>query len=193
MIAKMALKLVNRMEAEKMIGKNEKVYYEYALITMAERIITIGTVLSVGMVFRQVIPTVCFLVFFLLLRKRTGGYHADKFWQCYFMTIITYITVMQVSLLLFENPIVMYVMLFFSVIIIGVIGTVNHPNVGMDRRELQEAKKVARLCVFIETLIIALLIALDIDDLYVCYMSLAIILCATLLCVAKIAKQEVKL
>ena len=37
MIAKMALKLVNRMEAEKMIGKNEKVYYEYALITMAER------------------------------------------------------------------------------------------------------------------------------------------------------------
>lgn len=185
-IEKMALKLVNRMEAEKMIGKNVKVYYEYALITMAERIITVGTVLLVGMVFRQVIPTICFLVFFLSLRQRTGGYHADKFWKCYCMTIITYIAVIRVSLLLFENLVVMYAMLFFAVTIIGIIGTVNHPNMNMDRRELQEAKKAARLCVFIETVIIALLIALGIDGLYVCYMSSAIILCAALLCVAKI-------
>ncbi len=193
MVAKIALKLVSWMETEKMIGKNEKVYYEYALITMIERIITIGTVLLVGMVFRQVIPTICFLVFFLSLRKRTGGYHADKFWQCYFMTIITYIVVMQFSLFLFENPAIMYSMLFFAVITIGVIGTVNHPNMDMDRKELQEVKKVARLCVFIETVIIVLLIVLKIEGLYVCYMSSAIILCAALLYVAKIAKQEVKL
>lgn len=193
MVAKIALKLVRQMEAEKIIGKNEKVYYEYALITMAESIITIVAVLLAGIVFRQVIPTICFLVFFLSLRKRTGGYHADKFWQCYFMTIVTYIVVVQVSFLLFENPVVMYTMLFFAIIIIGVIGTVNHPNMDMDRRELQEAKRAARLCVFIEATIIALLIALKIDDLYTCYMSSAIILCAALLCIAKIARQEVKL
>lgn len=34
-------------------------------------------------------------------------------------------------------------------------------------------------------------ISLDISELFICYMSVAIILCAFLLCLAKILKQEV--
>ena len=83
-------------------------------------------------------------------------------------------------------------MLSFAVLVIGVIGTVNHPNMDMDKDELQESKKAARLCVLLEAAVIAALIALKINDLYVSYMSLAVILCASLLCVAKVMKQEVK-
>ncbi len=192
MIEKMALNLVSQMESKKMIDKADREHYEYALITMAEHIITVGTILLIGLVFNQFIQTICFLVFFLSLRKRTGGYHADKFWQCYLMTVIIYIAIIQAAVVLSENPVTMYVMLSFAVLVIEVIGTVNHPNMDMDKDELLESKKVARLCVLMETSVIAVLIALKINALYVSYMSLAVILCASLLCVAKVIKQEVK-
>lgn len=192
MIEKMILNLVSHMESKKMIDSADKEQYEYALVSMTERTITVGTMLLIGLVFNQFIPTICFLVFFLSLRKRTGGYHADKFWQCYLMTVIIYIAIIQVAAVLSENLFTVYVMLSFAVLVIGAIGTVNHPNMDMDKDELLESKKAARLCVFMEVLVIVALIALKINDLYVSYMSLAVILCASLLCVAKVMKQEVK-
>lgn len=192
MIEKMVLSLVSQMESKKMIDSADREQYEYALVTMIERTITVGTMLLIGLVFNQFIPTICFLVFFLSLRKRTGGYHADKFWQCYLMTVIIYIAIIQVAAVLSENQFTVYVMLSFAVLVIGAIGTVNHPNMDMDKDELLESKKAARLCVLMEVLVIVALIALKINDLYVSYMSLAVILCASLLCVAKVVKQEVK-
>lgn len=159
---------------------------------MAEHIIAVGTMLIISMLFQQFAPTVVFLVFFLSLRKRTGGYHADKFWQCYLMTIITYIGVMQIAKVLAEKYYLMYSLLLIAVLIIEVIGTVNHPNIDLAEDELQEIKKAARLLVLIEVGIIAVLIALRLDRLYVSYMSIAIILCSSLMCLAKIIKQEVK-
>lgn len=192
MIEKMVLSLVSQMESKKMIDSADKEQYEYALVSMTERTITVGTMLLIGLVFNQFISTICFLVFFLSLRKRTGGYHADKFWQCYLMTVIIYIAIIQVAAVLSENLFTVYVMLSFAVLVIGAIGTVNHPNMDMDKDELLESKKAARLCVLMEVLVIVALIALKINDLYVSYMSLAVILCASLLCVAKVMKQEVK-
>lgn len=192
MIEKMVLNLVSQMELKKMINKADSDQFEYALITMIERTIVVVTMLLIGLIFNQFIPTICFLVSFLSLRKRTGGYHADKFWQCYLMTVIIYITIIQVATVLSENLFTVYVMLSFAVFVIGVIGTVNHPNMDMDKDELLETKKAARLCVLMEVLVIIVLIALKINDLYAIYMSLAVILCAFLLCVAKVVKQEVK-
>lgn len=192
MIEKVVLNLVSQMESKKMIDKADSEHYAYALITLAEHTMTVGTMLLIGLVFNQFIPTICFMVFFLSLRKRTGGYHADKFWQCYLVTVILYIVVIQAAAVLSKNPIAVYVMLSFAVLVIGVIGTVNHPNMDMDKDELQESKKAARLCVLLEAAVIVALIALKISNLYVSYMSLAIILCASLLCVAKVMKQEVK-
>lgn len=193
MIEKMALKLVNQMEMEKIISKSSCEYYEYALIGMMEHAITVGTMLLLGVIFRQFLPTICFIVFFLSLRKRTGGFHANKFWQCYLGTIITYIVVMQVVPMFCINQTIMYGMLFFAIILICIMGTINHPNIDMSTSELQESKKAARLVVLMEVMIIAALVYLKADILYIGYMSVAIILCAFLMCLAKIIKQEVSI
>lgn len=192
MVEEMVLKLVNQMEMKKMIEKSDRDYYEYVLIMMIERIIAIGSLLIISVIFKQFLPTVAFLTFFLSLRKRTGGYHADKFWQCYLLTIITYIGVVRVAPALSENPHMMYILLFFAVLVIEVFGTVNHPNINLDKNELRETKKAARLLVLIEIGIIAVLIMLKINQLYVSYMSIAIIMCSFFMCLAKIIKQEVK-
>lgn len=192
MVEEMVLKLVNQMEVKKMIEKSDRDYYEYVLIMMIERIIAIGSLLIISVIFKQFLPTVAFLTFFLSLRKRTGGYYADKFWQCYLLTIITYIGVVRVAPALSETPHMMYILLFFAVLVIEVFGTVNHPNINLDKNELRETKKAARLLVLIEIGIIAVLIMLKMNQLYVSYMSIAIIMCSFFMCLAKIIKQEVK-
>ncbi len=191
MIEKMALKIVNQMEMEKIISKSSCEYYEYALISMVEYAITVGTMLLFGLMFRQFLPTICFMVFFFSLRKRTGGFHANKFWQCYLGTVITYIVVIQVVPVLCINQTIMYGILFFAIVLICIIGTINHPNIDMSKSELQESKKAARLIVLMEVMIIAVLVYLKADILYIGYMSVAIILCALLMCLSKIIKQEV--
>ena len=74
MIEKMALKLVNQMETEKIISKSSCEYYEYALITMVENIVTAGTILLLGLFFEKFLHTICFWTFFISLRKRTCDY-----------------------------------------------------------------------------------------------------------------------
>lgn len=193
MIEKMVLKLVDRMEIENIIRKSERVHYEYALIIMIERFITIGTILVIGFVSKLLIPTICFLIAFLALRKRTGGYHADKFWRCYLATNITYVAVIYLADSLSGNKTVLFVALALAVLVIEVIGTVNHPNMDMNKEELHAAKSAARLLVLLEIMVIAIWSVLDVNEQCVCYMSIAIILCALLMCIAKIIKQEVKM
>lgn len=191
MIERMALKIANQMEMEKIISKSNCEYYEYALIGIIEQAVTVGTMLLLGLLFRQILPTICFIVFFLSLRKRTGGFHAEKFWQCYLGTVIIFSMVIQIVPMLCRNPAAMYIMLFIAIVLICIMGTINHPNMDMSKNELQESKKAARLLVLMEIMIIAVLVYLKVDIIYIGYMSLAIILCAFLMCLAKIIKQEV--
>ena len=186
MVEGIVLKLVNQMETKNMIEKENRGYYEYVLVIMAERAIAVGTMLVISLIFRQLLPTAVFLVFFLSLRKRTGGYHADKFWQCYLLTIITYIGVVQAASMLSKNPQIMYILLLLAVLIVEVIGTVNHPNMDLDKDEMREIKKAARLLVLIEAGIVAIFAVLKMNQLYVSYMSIA------MMCIAKIIKQEVR-
>ena len=192
MIEKMALKIVNQMEKQKIISKSNCEYYEYALIAMVENAITVGTMLLLGMLFGKILQTICFLLFFLSLRKRTGGFHADKFWQCYLGTIIFYIAIMQIVPILCRKPHVMYGLLLLSTLLICIMGTINHPNMDMNKSELDESKKAARLLLLMEVMILAVLVYLEADILYIGYMSIAVILCAFLMCLARIIKQEVK-
>lgn len=192
MVDKIVIKLVNLLQDDDLICPSDSEYYIYALMTMIEGGITVSTILLIGFICRQILPTVCFLVFFFSLRKRTGGFHADKFWQCYLGTIATYIVIVAIADILSDKPTVMYALLLCSVLGIEIIGTVNHPNMDMNVFELREAKRAARTIALLEFMVIVMLIWLGFSGLYVSYMSLAIILCAALLCLAKIINQEVK-
>lgn len=60
MIEKMALKIVNQMEIEKIISKSSCEYYEYALIAMVENVATLGTILLLGVFFEKFLHTIFF-------------------------------------------------------------------------------------------------------------------------------------
>lgn len=86
----------------------------------------------------------------------------------------------------------LFAILVIAITGIGLIGTVNHPNMHMTSEELMESKKSARTIVLLEGCIILGCVLLDADMVYISYMAIAVILCAALLCIAKIFKQEVR-
>jgi len=192
MVEKMAIKLVQKLEKEKLINRAVIEEYEYATITLMERLITMGTIILIAITYKEILPTIFFLFFFLSLRKRTGGYHSDKFWKCYIGTVLSYLAIVKIAVLFLEHLALLYGLLLLSIVLIEIIGTVNHPNMDMNKDELTESKSAARLLVLLEGLIILSSILLGNDKMYVIYMSIAIILCATLLSLSKILKQEVK-
>lgn len=83
MMEKIANAIVREMEKEKLLDHEMNEYYVYALVTLVERWLTIGTIICISFIYNNLLPTVLFLMFFLSLRKRTGGFHAKNFWQCY--------------------------------------------------------------------------------------------------------------
>ena len=178
--------IVEQMEKENLLNIEMKEYFTYSIAMIIEKWITIISVLFVGGIFKQTVQMMLFLFFFLLLRKRTGGYHASSFLHCYIETIIISIVVIHMCLISARYMMVIYLLVICS------IGVVNHPNLALDYVEVNESKKAARCILAIESIIIVLLIVLDVCRLCVCYMSASIILCALLLGLAKIIKQEVK-
>lgn len=192
MIQKIASELVGQMVDEEIIGVRQRENYIYAYTVLGEKILTIGTVCILGIGLNNLINTLFFLIFFLALRKRTGGYHMDSFLKCYFGTIAIYLAVCFGSPFCAGYGYLLYGLLILSIFLISLIGTVNHPNLDMNQAELEESKKAARTVILIEGFVIFFLSFSGVNPVTISYMSMGVIVCALLLCVAKITGQEVK-
>lgn len=191
MIEKLTNELVSQMTEAKLINEELEEYYVYVLISWIEKFITVGTIILISVAVHKLLPTMFFLIFFFALRKRTGGYHLNKFYQCYLATVASYISILGMSSVLANYPILLFAMLLWAIGIIEIIGTVNHPNMHMDSEELAELKASARIITLLEGVAICCFTILEADMVFISYMAIAVILCAALLCIAKITKQEV--
>lgn len=191
MIEKLAIDIVGQMTEDRLIDDKYKEHYIYAFISLVERFLTVGTIILLSLVIKTFFPTLFFLFFFLSLRKRTGGYHFNCFYQCYLGTVITYLMIIGINAFMVKHPFLLLGLLLLAIGIIEVIGTVNHPNMHMDSEELAESKKAARILVLLEGSVIYCLFFLRADMIFISYMSIAVILCAALLGFAKIIRQEV--
>lgn len=191
MIEKITNVLIRQMSYEKLIDVKKEEDYVYAFICMIERFLTLGTIIIISICLNLFIHTLIFLIFFLSLRKRTSGYHANTFLQCYFGAIGTYMLIVFTYDFLVRSFRILDVFLIVSIAIIWTIGTINHPNMNMNFYELQESKKAARLVLILESCIIYFSIFIGVNLIIISYMAISIILCAALLLIAKILNQEV--
>lgn len=192
MVENITQKLIALFVEEQMIREEERDYYEYAMVILIQRILTVSTILIIGYLFHQLIEIGLFLIFFLCLRKRTGGYHAEHFLTCYLLSNAICVYIIGISGVLEGHQSVIQFLLIVSSGIIFRVGTVNHPNMAMEKDEYSESKKRARRVILMESGIIILFYMLDINESYSIYMSMAVILCAALICYAKYIKQEVQ-
>lgn len=174
------------------IAEGEKDSYRYAFAVKTEQLLTLSVILLIAWTFQKVIPTMLFLLFFWLIRKRSGGYHLKSFLGCFLGTMCIYVFWAKVfaPFLLIQKPI-LYVMFAVAVVTLEVIGAVNHPNMDWTKDEYAAGKQMTREIVLFETAIIVTTALLGADMECVMYMMFGVILSAFLLLLAKVAGQDV--
>jgi len=191
MIANFVSRLTNRIIVENYAGEEMREWYEYSLLRLIETSLSMITVLLIGFVFGHPIPVAVFSAFLLFLRSRSGGFHCDKFWQCYLASAASVVVIEVIEPIFRETPIAIYILFAVSAAVVAYVGTVNHPNLDLSASELVRTKKGARTVLSIETTIIVLFELLSVDRIFIDHMMLSVIYCATLIVLAKIKKQEV--
>jgi len=191
MVENLVDRLVDRIIADTATNENMREWYVYSLLHIIETLVSCVTVLMIGFFSGQTLQMCLFLIFFLLLRNRSGGFHCGSFKNCYFGTIICVVVVEVTESILREHEIIMQLLFLLAVLIIGIIGALNHPNIDMNYEEFVSAKRSARTVLLIEAVIIAVWEALSGYGSFTDYMMLAVILNAVLILIGKINNQEV--
>lgn len=189
---RLVCRIVSALEGNKLILAEQREEYEYALYCMAQEAMIVGIILLISCFWGRFLPTAGFLLFFLLLRGRSGGYHASSDVRCLFESLAVYLLIVLCGGFFVEHIWLLLGVLAAAVIIILLIGSVNHPNMNMDSAEYCCAKRLARRCALLQTVGIVCLLYAGIDRMLVSYLAMAVILCAGSMLAAKITGQEIK-
>ncbi|MBB2182863.1 accessory gene regulator B family protein [Lachnospiraceae bacterium MD1] len=192
MVHKIAVRISESLINNGMSNRDNVEYYIYGIEVFIEKITFYLIVLSLALYFRLFIPSILFLVFFIALRGRTGGYHAKRYISCLLGSTLLFLSCCKVfAPFLLNNTLIMYLLCAIASVIILIFAPVNHPNVNMDSEELNSYRIRARVVLGLELLYIVTLSILRIKSVYIIFPSMGIIMCAVLLMIAKIIKQEV--
>lgn len=192
MIERGVNKLVDAFVENQLITEEERERYIYSLVCWGESVLTIVALLGVGVVMGHFISVVCFCIFFFTLRKRTGGFHMPSFALCFICSMGIIIAVIYSVDILVKHMTLMWVILSGSVILIGAIRTVNHPDLNLNREEMDGVRESALWVLVLECIGIGFMQWMGIDSELIVSSALGICVCALLLVIAKLKQQEVK-
>ncbi|MBR1742838.1 MAG: accessory gene regulator B family protein, partial [Lachnospiraceae bacterium] len=147
-------KLVLAMSSNNLIEDSESEYMMYAMSLLFEKIVSIISILLIGICMNSFVEIILFLIFFSSLRKYTGGYHLNSFLKCYICSMIITIGIILFADYIVMKDAVMLSVVFVSEVVILMIGAVNHPNMQWDRNEEQQSRNRARFVEITEGMVI---------------------------------------
>ena len=75
-------------------SSDEKEYYQYGIEITISSLLNIILIVGIGILFRNVIESIIFLVCFILIRQFTGGFHADTYLKCNCLFCVSFIAVL---------------------------------------------------------------------------------------------------
>ncbi len=192
MLESFVKRIVGKLQSHHLIDVSEAAEYEYVLMGQMESAITYLTILMIAAVSGYLLETLGFLIVFFTLRKRTGGFHLNTFLECYLGTVVIYCFLLWVNVQLIIPKACFYLLTFFSSIVIAFIGAVNHPNVGWSEAEKKESAACARWILGMEIIVLLFVCTVGTDKVLEQFLMSGIILCASLILLAKIKRQEVE-
>ena len=152
--------------------------YVYGIELLLSFLTSTIIILSIGILLGQVVNTIIFLLVFIIVRRFTGGYHANTYLLCKICTVGTYLIVMSMSLFHPIYSTLCYIILVISGLPVIIIwGPVDNPNKPLEANEKKKHKAISIL-LYISTLIIGLIllkVSLTLSNV-VCYTLAAIII-----------------
>ena len=174
------------------ISQQSKDNYIYGIEVTMEKLISYSVLFILAVFLKILIPSILFFLFFIVLRGYTGGYHAKTFMGCFISSIFLYLGCSQLMVPFFisESKYVIPVTIV-SCIIILILAPMNHPNLNLNHKELRSCKIGTRIVLMIEVIFVVFGIKSGINTVYIVFPFLGTFICAVLLIVAKLIRQEV--
>ncbi|WP_410496952.1 accessory gene regulator B family protein [Cellulosilyticum sp. ST5] len=135
----------NRLVFAQIIKKEDQPIYDYGIYLTLMTIITTSTIVVLGFLLGKIGLTIVFLLILASMRHYTGGYHANRYWQCYLLSCMSYCAVMY----LVSNKILQDTMLLAVIGVIAmmynlVTGSLNSDKNPKTQEEMVLRKKRAR-------------------------------------------------
>lgn len=176
-----------------MADESHREDYIYGLEMAFGKFLNYTTLLVIALYYGKLIQSIIFMAAFFSLRGRTGGFHAKTALQCYIGTTGIYLLAIKGVVPFIMGNLYVYVgILIFSSIIIIAFAPVNHPALCLNGQEIEQCKKSSRRVLFLEVTCIGLAVLVNGKMTCLAYAVTGIGMDATLLCIAKIVKQEVR-
>lgn len=155
MLARLSNQLSLKLVDSQIISDEDKELYNYGIHLMLMSLITEGSILIFGALFRQFFLTVIFLITLISIRWYSGGYHAQHYLGCYFLSCTTYlVTLTSVINLTYIIPqsIIMLISCL-SWICLFIIGSINSEKCPKTNCEMKTRKQRVRLLISLYTFI----------------------------------------
>lgn len=141
---------------------NEDYYdvYVYGSELTLSFIITVALVFIAGCFAGDLPSSIVFLTAFILLRRFTGGYHANTYYKCKVITVFAFLISLFASRII-HTDLWMYVVLFaVGNVIIHFLGPVENPNKPLNENEKKKYRRLSHL-MFSIIIVLGLLIYLS--------------------------------
>jgi accessory gene regulator B len=152
----MSEKIADWLIRQKAISADERELYAYAVHCLFSLIYPLVFSLVIGAFLGMPIEAVAMIIPFIVVRKFSGGYHADSFYKCLIISSIVIVTMLQISKYINNN-------MFFNVIYIGssillmIFSPIDSANKRLDNDDKRFCKKVTILIVLVLFIIVELL------------------------------------
>ena len=159
MLEKVALQLTQIMIRQNIIDPADEEVYVYGWSITISTLGSLIVLLLIGAFLGKLVGTALFLAFFILLRIYAGGYHANSYGRCFFITMLFYA---PGPILHFYLPST-YIDLTIAMSMVTAIGItwrwapVDHPNKPLNIKDKQKNKKISRTIVLGQAAIVTLI------------------------------------
>lgn len=101
-------------------SNDEKEYYRYGIEITVSSLLNVILIIFIGILFQSVIESIIFLIFFMLIRQFTGGFHADTYFKCNFSFCISFISVL-IMYHFSEGKITVWFSILISILCVAII------------------------------------------------------------------------
>lgn len=101
-------------------SNDEKEYYRYGIEITVSSLLNVILIIFIGILFQSVIESIVFLIFFMLIRQFTGGFHADTYFKCNFSFCISFISVLAMYHFT-EEKITVWLSILISILCVAII------------------------------------------------------------------------
>lgn len=170
----MAFYLLNK----KLITEDELPIYKYGLGAFVNSFSQIILLFLLGLCYRMVFETVAFLLVFVLIRRFTGGYHANTKLKCLLSSVLIWFIATSLGKVTFSINVIFltYVIIVISSFFITFkYAPVEHRNKPLSKSVYLQNKKLGRICTSVCLVIGILMYFIDVSVSYTIMMTIFLV------------------